>query len=101
MIKAQVILSSSLQIYWLRNLLSFTIMIMVELPRRVLLKRICINHREGAVPTQEIIGRCRLLDSFQHIILRLLNIDDDDAPHLDKDCDCVDEVATGDKSDGA
>ena len=41
------------------------------------------------------------MDSFQHIILRLLNIDDDDAPHLDKDCDCVDEVATGDQSDGA
>ena len=53
------------------------------------------------VPTRgkglEIIGRCRLLDSFPHIILRLLNIDDD----LDKDGDCVDEVATGDKSDGA
>ena len=62
-----------------------------------MVKRICINHGEGAVPTQEIIGRCRLLDSFQHIILRLLNIDDD----LDKDGDCVDEVATGDKSDGA
>ena len=54
-------------------------------------KRFCPNQGEGAVP------RCRLLDSFPHIILRLLNIDDD----LDKDGDCVDEVATGDKSDGA
>ena len=52
---------------------------------------------EKKILYQEIIGRCRLLDSFPHIILRLLNIDDD----LDKDGDCVDEVATGDKSDGA
>ena len=60
-------------------------------------KKILYQLGGGAVPIQEIIGRCRLLDSFPHIILRLLNIDDD----LDKDGDCVDEVATGDKSDGA
>ena len=59
-------------------------------------KKILYQLGGGAVPIQEIIGRCRLLDSFPHVILRLLNIDDDDAPHLDKDGDCVDEVATGD-----